>query len=57
MLLQVVAKSELAHVLTLPRRQLDTFLGPLAGTTDASKDALMAALRKVKALQVRHTLC
>lgn len=43
--------SELAHVLALPRRQLDGFLGAVGGGL-ASRGQVLAALRQCRSLQV-----
>lgn len=51
----VRVSSEVAHVLALRRRQLDSFLGAV-GSGLASRDAVAAALRKCKSLQVRQLL-
>lgn len=46
----VVANSDIVQVLCLPRRNLDNFLGAV-GASLQSKDDIVAALKKVKALQ------
>jgi cGMP-dependent protein kinase len=46
----VVCSSETAQLLSLPKRQLDNFLGQDAGLD--SVDAIIAALKKCQALQV-----
>jgi hypothetical protein len=48
--LQVKVVSELAHVLALPRRQLDSFLGA-AGAGLTNREAIVAALRRCGPLQ------
>jgi hypothetical protein len=50
--LQVRVASEIAHVLSLPRRQLDGFLGAV-GSGLASRGQVLAALRQCRSLQVR----
>jgi cGMP-dependent protein kinase len=47
----VNVKSEVAHVLSLPRRQLDSFLGA-AGAGLSSRGEVLSALRRCKALAV-----
>jgi hypothetical protein len=49
--LQVRVASEIAHVLSLPRRQLDGFLGAV-GSGLASRGQVLAALRQCRSLQV-----
>jgi hypothetical protein len=50
---QVRVSSELAHVLSLPRGQLDSFLGAV-GMGLASKAAILQALQQCKSLMVSH---
>jgi hypothetical protein len=50
-LLQVRVASEIAHVLSLPRRQLDGFLGAV-GSGLASRGQVLAALQQCRSLQV-----
>ena len=52
---QVRVASEIAHVLSLPRRQLDGFLGAV-GSGLASRGQVLAALRQCRSLQVRIVL-
>lgn len=49
--MQVRVASEIAHVLSLPRRQLDGFLGAV-GSGLASRGQVLAALRQCRSLQV-----
>lgn len=49
--LQVRVSSEIAHVLSLPRNQLDSFLGA-AGAGLASKTVILQALQQSKSLMV-----
>ncbi len=51
--LQVHVVSDVAHVLSLPRRQLDSFLGAVSGGL-TSRGQVLAALRQCKSLQVRQ---
>ena len=52
----VAVASDVASVLALPRRQLDSFLGAAGGaaaeTARLSREAVVAALRKCPDLQV-----
>jgi hypothetical protein len=50
---QVRVASKIAHVLSLPRRQLDGFLGAV-GSGLASRGQVLAALRQCRSLQVRY---
>ncbi len=49
---QVRVSSDIAHVLSLPRGQLDSFLGAV-GVGLASKGAVLQALQQCKSLMVR----
>lgn len=49
--LQVRVSSDVAHVLSLPRAQLDSFLGAV-GVGLASKTAILQALQQCKSLMV-----
>jgi hypothetical protein len=49
---QIRVSSELAHVLSLPRTQLDSFLGAV-GVGLASKAGVLQALQQCKSLMVR----
>ncbi len=49
---QVSVASDVAHVLSLPRRQLDSFLGA-AGSGLASRTQVVSALRQSRCLEVR----
>jgi len=49
--LQVRVSSDVAHVLSLPRAQLDSFLGAV-GMGLASKTAILQALQQCKSLMV-----
>lgn len=54
--LQVRVSSDLAHVLSLPRVQLDNFLGAV-GVGLSSKAAVLQALQQCKSLMVSMCEC
>jgi hypothetical protein len=54
--LQVRVGGDVAHVLSLPRAQLDSFLGPV-GVGLASKAAILQVLQQCKSLRVSTLVC